>query len=59
MYEISFNTIMKHKTRTGVKSPFHLSPEQCHFTLLDVERLVLPSDPRSEQVVMVFVRCHL
>lgn len=36
-------------------------PKRCHFKLLDVERLALPlpSDLRSEQVVMVFVRCHL
>lgn len=38
-----------------------MSPELCHFNLLDVERLAspLPSDPRNEQVVMVFVSCHL
>lgn len=44
-----------------IKSAFHLALEHCHFMLLDVERLALSllSHPRNEQVVIVFVCCHL
>lgn len=47
--------------QTDVKITVSSGPEHCHFKLLDVERLALSllSDPRNEQVVMVFVCCHL